>query len=246
MNLGALLDLAPVARNFLDSLRTSWHQDLAKDDHESGFNRRGLFRFDDGSLEIGYQLKFPADHRVVVLSFDDEGMRLSFGLGFFCSIGVEHDLVCLREEREIRFSQHDGRLFWQIWSPSMSWSSTTPRWRDGSVDLVSALLGDAEQTEEVEQAKRVFELPGGEQYEATVSIVRTTTKRPRWYTERTLHARVAVDEGVPVPSKKWGVDRIYESSFPVRSASMDEAVSSFVSGVLRDRMRGGWKGKPAP
>lgn len=45
------------------------------------------------------------------------------------------------EGRELSFKIHHWTIWWNIWTDPNSWSSKTPKWRNGSFDMVQTLFG---------------------------------------------------------------------------------------------------------
>lgn len=150
-------------------------------------------------------------------------------------------------EREIavRLARADGGTWrWSFWHPTDSWSSKTPKWRNGSWCPLTSILGRWEFSEEVlGTTQAVVPMPEGT-YPATVTMDRATWRRKRFpfISKTMLGAKVEVEGGIGHPGKgenAWdcGDDAIY--SISCRAATVEEAIGQMVASVLRNRMKYG-------
>lgn len=145
-----------------------------------------------------------------------------------------------REALGLGVSVHDWRVWWRLLTPVDSWSSKTPRWREGNWDVLKTLLGDVEYSSRVLSTCSVLvPMPEGA-YPGTVTLTEDSWSRPRWPTTKLRRAKIDVPKGVPHMGKgenSWdcGQDATYGLSTTART--VDEAVSKFVASVLRSRAR---------
>lgn len=149
-------------------------------------------------------------------------------------------------EREIGVHIHDWAIWWRVWSPSQSWSNTTPRWRDGNWHPARTFLGKWVYEETVIEERPVrIPMPEGE-YPATAVLshaVRGHRLNPFKHKQREV--KINVPRGIPFSGKgenSWdcGEDGLFGMSCPARS--IEEAIGKTVSSVLETRKR---RGDPA-
>jgi hypothetical protein len=145
------------------------------------------------------------------------------------------------EDREVRLAVHDGLVCWDLWVRPHCWSSGTPRWRQGSVNLADAVLGPARyEREVVGETRVVVPMPEGGYRGRVVHDVSRWT-RPRWpWPKVVVGGTLEMDEPVPVPGKgengyDLDEDAIHSLSFAGNMAS--DAVGRMVGSALRTRER---------
>lgn len=145
--------------------------------------------------------------------------------------------------REIKLSLHDGGVWWVLWKDDSSWSSTTPRWRQGCWHPLDTFLGRWDYSSRPTQFERVrIPLPEGV-LDGEVKMELATWKRPRWPWPRTmLRATITPDRAAVVPGKgenSWdmGDDAIFSLTCPAKTPS--EAVTAYIGAVLREREKHG-------
>ncbi len=149
-------------------------------------------------------------------------------------------------DREVSVRLHGGSLYWNFWTPSMEWSSKTPRWRNGSFNFVDLVLGRSKYSErEVETRDVLVPMPEGA-YPAKAMLREDTWRRPRWpWARRLMRVSIDIPGGIPKPGKgenSWdcGDDATMGITTPARS--IPEGVGRLVGSVLSDRVRrGGWR-----
>ena len=228
---------------------------------------RGKLYFGERSdVSLEWHLRSKSAHASVTVGDDEDDLDASIALppvglyfgartpllrGLLERLGVG-ETVRGSGSRQVRVSFHEAVLYWNVWTHPGEWHSSTPRWRDGSLDFADVLLGRRVVEErELERAEKV-EIPMPEGiYLATVRLEHVETKRPRWFGSSFRCARVDPETPIPVPGKgenAWdcGEDALYSSSVPdVRT--VPEAVGRVVASVLRSRERHGGRGwRPAP
>ena len=159
--------------------------------------------------------------------------------GFFPRLGVDY------EGRTIEINWHSRGLWWRFWVPEMSWSSRTPKWRDGHFDPTDFVLGQTrcETTKVGDPIDVVVPMPEAN-YRGTVQLERRVWKRPRWpwpTMERTS-ASISMIEGVPVPGKgenSWDCGEGAIHGTGSSEATPEAAVAQVVEAALEDRRRYG-------
>lgn len=142
-------------------------------------------------------------------------------------------------------SFHHGSVWWSIGHTPDAWSSTTPRWRHGSWNLVDALLGKTKRTREV-LGEHEVDVPMTEgTYRWKVALFKDTTSRPRWpfpSSWRGIEAEALEGQQIPFPGKgenSWdcGPDALFAISAEGRTLA--DGVTKVVSAVLNNRLRYG-------
>lgn len=153
-------------------------------------------------------------------------------------------------DRKISVAIHNWMLWWVLWKDDNSWSSDTPRWRQGSWEPARTFFGpDVYSDRPVRFERVVIPLPEGN-LEGAVKIHLSTWKRPRWPWPKTmLRATIKPDRAAVVPGKgenSWdcGDDAIFELTCPAKTPAM--AVAAYVEAVLRDREKYGGRNYVAP
>lgn len=146
------------------------------------------------------------------------------------------------DDREISLRFFDTAVWWYLWHDPDSWSSGTPRWRCGSFHFDDFLLGSRVYSERTlsEHATRIA-MPEGE-YDATVRLLESTWKRPRWFAKRLVRSEVSVPNGIPFPGKgenSWdcGEDALFSQTST--ATTVEKAIANVVESVLRSRRRNG-------
>ncbi len=146
------------------------------------------------------------------------------------------------EDRETSLRVHDWTLWWTVWRDNSSWSSSTPRWREGNFCLPDFLLGRPAYSERVlKRAETVIPMAEAS-YPATVELRDDTWKRPRWFSKRLLRATVNIPKGVPFPGKgENSYDCGQDATFGLSccASTVEGAVAAVVESVLRSRRRYG-------
>lgn len=188
------------------------------------------------------------------------GLSLALPKVFYLHLGLDgwpkefYERLGLWEKYEphaIEVSAHGNAVWWRLWSPTMSWSNKTPRWREGNMNPTEVLFGDTKMTEETIYTKDVeVPMPEGA-YPARLTMSRRTWRRPRapWVTSEGTYVNVKVEDGIPIPGKgttsyNCGPDAIYELSVPARND--EEAIAAFVQSALQRRARYGSGHRDAP
>lgn len=189
----------------------------------------------------------------VVLSAALPPVALWFGLNDYRTINR-----LAKKPREVRISADEGSVYWSLWTNPNSWSSRTPRWRQGSFSVVDAFLGERTMKTETVGEPEVVTIPMPEgNYLGRSTIERVTWSRPRWFAERWHSAKVTMDprdderfKPIPIPGKgenSYDIDEdaLYATSTKARTHG--EAVAKVVESVLTTReRRGGLNWRPEP
>jgi hypothetical protein len=156
-------------------------------------------------------------------------------------------------DREVRVDCHDGKIWWNFWTPAQSWSSTTPKWRNGAFGPLDDLFGD----ERVQSRQSIYSEEGVEipmpegVYPAKVCIERISVGRKHLpFREYRFLATINPFKPVPVPGKgenSWDCDEdaVYEMTCPIERNDVTLAIAAFVQSVLNSRRRyGGTRWRP--
>lgn len=176
----------------------------------------------------------------------EDWLKISIALPYLFAIWFHIDLQHrFTEERETGFNLYQGLFSWKIWQDSWNWHAETPKWRQGSFDILDFLLGKQKYTAKTLDEDRVFIKMPEECYHGNCRIYRATWKRPRWPWPLILtRANIEMDNSIPIPGKgenAWdqGDDGIY--SMTMTASSCDEAAKIFRDSVLETRKKRGWK-----
>lgn len=135
---------------------------------------------------------------------------------------------------------HDNAIWWQFGGDRMSWSSKTPKWKNGNFKLDDFFLGKLNYVAgEPEVSEVKIPMPEGA-YAATVEMRDDRWERPRWRTFRMRRAKVDIAQGIPHEGKgenSWdcGEDRLWGWSGPAEN--VEDAVAKTVQSVLKSRRR---------
>jgi hypothetical protein len=151
------------------------------------------------------------------------------------------------EDKEVSVSWFARALHWNLWTPTDSWDSKTPKWRNGTFDPTDFLLGPTRCTEEEIRPPESVLVPMPEGvYPGVVKFERRTWKRPRWpwvsHSRESAWIDMADGRGVPVPGKgenSWdcGEDAICGTG--ADEPTPEAAIASVVKAALKARRRHG-------
>jgi hypothetical protein len=132
---------------------------------------------------------------------------------------------------------------WNLWTPHMSWSSKTPRWRHGHWHPLDTLLGQVRHRviRVVEECESVdVPMPEGI-YPTKIRILEEGWKRPRWLWGAKIK-RCHADMWVPIPhmgkgENSWdcGEDGTY--GLTCMADSITEAIGKIVENSLHSRKK---------
>jgi hypothetical protein len=154
------------------------------------------------------------------------------------------------ENREISLSLYEDTVRWTIWQDGHSWSSRTPWYRQGHINLPDFLFGSAKFERRILQREEVVVPLPEANYEAIVELNEATWKRPRWpFAKRRRGANVEIVKPLPTPGRgesdyDIGEDAIF--SLSCRADTVAEAIGKAVTSALESRHRyGGRNWKPA-
>lgn len=233
-----------------------------------GVNARVWIDVEDG-LHTTLQYVFPSNVFNLGVHFDDDEDPLSFRLcvpplglyvnfesralhkiGAFVADALPSDMGKSYCDRDFSLRIFDWAVWWNLGVSQMGWSSTRPKWRNGSWHFFGS--------HKLQSEKLVYErdvlIPMPERsYRWHAKLYRTTwgfDKLPRLFDRELM--RVQLDsrpgEQIPKPGKgenSWdcGEDALFGSTAP--ACSIEEAVGGVVGSVLRDRKRyGGSEWRP--
>ena len=213
-----------------------------------GFTRHGRAWLRIGRLEWHVEWSLGELEFAFKIEHDDEGWLVHVALPLV-SLFVGFDapwLPCRYPDkpRALELSVRDWTIRWCFWSTSMEWHSKTPRWRDGSFNLVDFLLGRWNIVDRPLKYRWVLVPMPERAYVGCACLSEVTVKRPRWFGRCTPRVTIIMlpGEQVPFPGKgesSWdcGEDGYYESTSPARSIS--DGVAELVRSVLGRRERYG-------
>lgn len=166
-----------------------------------------------------------------------------------------HDFVPLTywstNGRNIGIRWFDGTLWIDLWNDPMEHRSVDPKWWHISINPVDIIFGDTKYTEtKLSTTRVVVPMPEGG-YAATVDILESVWRRPRWpWAWRTMiRSTITPDIPIPFPGKgenAWdcGEDSTHSMTGPYETP-FDAAIALGKS-VMQDRVRhGGWDWRPA-
>lgn len=142
----------------------------------------------------------------------------------------------------------DKGIWWNLGTPVMSWSSKTPRWRNGTWKPLDTIFGRIKLIEEIvlEQRDVIIEVAAGEYFQGTAELTRSVWKRKR-LPKRMVLSRVTIEvpSGLPIPGKgenAWDCDEDAIFSSTMVAGSISEAVDLLVAGAKRRRLKHGGVG----
>lgn len=164
-------------------------------------------------------------------------------------VELQGRMLRIHKDREIRFSVYEWGLQYTIWKDWRDgWSSTDAKWRDGIFYPLDLIFGRHKYSERELSAFDV-EIPMPEKsYPATLKMVETTHKRPRWFGTRRIRASIEIKRvddkwtGIPFPGKgenSYDCGEDASSGFSCLASLPEEAIGKFVESVLRSRRRHG-------
>lgn len=232
-----------------------WHwQDLRENHHGRGVHGRAWFRHRPrGRVAFEWHLPGSWGVRLAIGGMTDQ-LNMSLACGLFEVFFSIDDWPWLYprlafagyQGREISLDLHDGALWWRFWMAQDEWLSSTPRWRDGSLNFLDFLIGEPIKTEiEWDEVQTTIPLPEAT-YPATVRLFTQAWHRSRWpWSRRWRRATITVPGGVPIPGKgenAWDCDDSAMDSMTISADDVHEAVAEFIGTVLRHRERYGGAG----
>lgn len=191
--------------------------------------------------------------RMCHLSFEfggEDDFQLSLAIPFVVSFWLSFDSWLSSHFRkryawmnqtwpmEIEVSIHHSALWWTIWRNEMEgWSSSTPRWRQGSFHFDDFFLGRPKHSEEtLYEIKDTFIDLGDGAWPVSIRLFESTWKRPRWFAKKMLRAEIEAlnPEGIPTGEEKFGsANNTYSTTLPARSVK--EAIEKFAASIEKER-----------
>lgn len=150
--------------------------------------------------------------------------------------------IGLNGSRTIKISAHDGIVWWTVFADEYRWSTSTPRWRQGNVDVVAALFG--KQTSQVlaeTHADVVIPMPE-KSYPAKIVLQTVRWSRPRWFGKTMCYAEIEIPGGIPFSGKgETGYDLDEDGLFSLstQAHSVGDAIGKVVASVYEYRARRG-------
>ena len=222
---------------------------------------RGWLYFGDGSSNIGLEWVIPTWRFAASINFaGNHALCLNLScllFGLYITLDYYKLEAWLRhvigdyEDREISIRVHDWSLWWNFWTPSMSWSSKTPKYRNGCFHPVDFLFGRMKRSAEL--IKKVdIEVPMPEGvYKGTAKFENASWRRPRWPWpwHRSVSCHIELEKDIPVPGKgenSWDCDEDATHAMYCSANTPVEAVVKIVESVLSCRyQRAGLNWRPS-
>ena len=181
--------------------------------------------------------------------------HITIGISFLIGtlyVSIEHPKIKCIEDKQLSLAFHNNAMWWNIWTPSMSWSSTTPWYRNGSFHFDNFIFGDRKYSEKVLETRTVIIPMPERNYTATAKRLLATWKRSRWpwpLKIQRLDISMHPDNQIPFPGKgenSWDCDEdaTYSSLFP--GDDIDIGIGKMVGDILQTRRRragNNWKPK---
>jgi hypothetical protein len=147
-------------------------------------------------------------------------------------------------ERQIGISINDGYVFISLWENPDEWNKTDPWWWKFSFNPADIILGHQKYSEkELLTTTEMIPLPEAS-YAATVRIVESKWKRPRWpWPMRMLRAKITPSNPIPTHAGKgensWDLDDDYLYDMTCQANTPKEAAQKVADSVMRERRRYG-------
>jgi hypothetical protein len=135
--------------------------------------------------------------------------------------------------RELSLRVHDTAVWWNVWVCDHGWTSSRPRWRDGSFHPLGRNMRQGE-PRVIEERDALIPMPE-RAYRATVRLEETRwgwTRLPRFLDKKTTSAEVKMYPGEEIPHRG---DATFSQYSP--AASVEDAVGRMVATVLKNRRR---------
>lgn len=150
--------------------------------------------------------------------------------------------------RKLGLHFFDYYLNWQLFVKNHYWCSSTPKWRDGSINILDLLFGKVKYEEKV-LSNKVVTIPLLEKnYKAKLKMFVSYWKRPRWFTKKLSRASIDMIEPIPIPGKgscsyNCDDDKCYGITVPAKTP--EQAVGKLVEDILKTRSKRGsnWEWK---
>lgn len=153
------------------------------------------------------------------------------------------------ESRVVGVSVHDGSLHWKVWAKRNSWSSTDPKWQQGSIsiDVLDRVLGPKRYSyvDHGERVSAVVRMPHGDEHEVTLQLQRQSFGRTRG---RSPELSWCVDWDAPngIPTRSTDRGRVTASAVPVTDAAaehggwVEQACARIAADMTDERVRYGF------
>jgi hypothetical protein len=215
------------------------------------------------TISLEWALRTSAAHASVNVDPGESKILLSWALppvslylGFESWLLLKSILKNIKgyEDRELGISFHDWTLWWNVWHPSTSWHSKTPKWRSGNFSFKDFTLGKRTYREEPYEIRDVvIPMPEGS-YKAKATLYNAIRGFERIPFERDcLTVKIDMERPIPFSGKgenSWdcGEDGIYGHTGQART--IEEGIAHVVQSVLETRKKRGdpakWPVYPPP
>lgn len=148
------------------------------------------------------------------------------------------------EGRVLSFGIHDWALWWNVWTPEMSWSSKTPKYRNGSFHPIDFVLGQGKFESRSVRDLGIIEIPMPEGvYDAHVTLKIEQWRRKRWFAKKPRqYFDFELGAGIPHPGKgenSWDCGMNATCGISSSAENLSLAVGDVVGRCLESRVKYG-------
>jgi hypothetical protein len=155
------------------------------------------------------------------------------------------------DTRVIELDVTEGTLHWRLWAKRNEWSSSTPRWRDGSfgIDPRDRLLGPVRGSyEDVgEPVTATVRMPDGDDHEVVLKLQRKRVGRRRGTGKLSWSVDWSTRQGIPFRRDSWKGDTVHASAIAASDVAVEkgrwaaEACAAIAADVSEMRTRYRWR-----
>lgn len=153
------------------------------------------------------------------------------------------------ESRVIGLSLHDGRLSWKLWAPRNHWSSSDPKWQQGSIpaDPRDWWFGPKRYTyaNHGDPVTAIVRMPHGDEHPVTLQLQRQRYGRARGRDPK-LSWCVNWEALSGIPTRNEDRGRVFASAVAVTDAAatdggwVEQACARIAASLTDDRIRYGF------
>lgn len=175
---------------------------------------------------------------------EDYGWGFSFAIppiAFYFHIDTPFRL---KEDKELRFSFHNGSLWWNLWVNDWG-EHRLNDWRRGNFSFDDFFLGKKVCTKKILEERDVLIPMPEKSYPAKAKLIEYTWKRKRWFSNSINRVDIEVEGGIPHEGKgtasyNCGTDAIFGMTTG-ECSSIPRGVGQLVGSALDQRVQyGGW------
>lgn len=181
------------------------------------------------------------------ITFEENEIHLRFAFppfSFFLSLEVRK-LFWFKHRRVTDVRIFDWAIWWNFWNDDNEWHSKDrwKFWMHGNFHPIDFFLGQPKFHEEVlSEHEVVIPMPEGA-YQANVTLLESSWKRPRWlFTKRLLRANIKPKKPIPFPGKgenSWDCGEDGMHALHTTAKTVEEAIAKTVESALGTRRRRG-------